>query len=188
MLVPDEELVKKVLEQNCDDSLKEIAARHSALFNKVYMKFAGPLNNVGMSRSDVFNDKESLFYQAIQSFNAKRQTKFTTYFVNFARWHFLDTINHTEQFKLVDDPNYFNHLQLEIRRDSSKFFLKLPDLIKRFPDRRIRKIFKDRYLQSSRPKRWRDIAAELNLSTQTCNKLHKRGIQLLKDYVKRVEI
>ncbi len=184
----DEELVNNVKDRDCSESLKIICERHSPLFNKIYTKYSGPLKGVGMSRQDAFDEKQVLFYQAIKSFNHNREVKFTTYFANFARWYFLNTINHTEKLPLVDDLSIFDHIQLEIRRDSSPFYLQLPSLIKQFKDKRIEKIYELRYLQPGRSKKWKEIATEMGLSMQTCSKLHKRGIDQLKTVIDKVEV
>jgi len=186
--LPDEQLVERIKNKSCAESLEVIVARHSALFNKIYSKFSAPLFAVGVSRRDAFDERIILFYEAAKTYSNDKKAKFTTYFANFARWHFLNRINHTQKLPIVDNRGAVDHIQIEIRRDYSPFFMQLPNLIKQFKDKRIQKIYTLRYLNPGKTLKWREIASEMNLSVQTCSKLHKRGIEQLKSAVEKIEV
>ena len=105
----DLELVNNVREDNCQDSLKELINRHSALCYNVYQKYGSTLSSSGVFFDDVVKEKDYVIYKSAMSYNPDRNTKFSTWVGNHARYHCLNLINQNQKYVAVNDStlNYF---------------------------------------------------------------------------------
>ena len=74
----DIELVNNVQEDNCQQSLKELINRHSALCYNVYQRYGNTLTSSGVCFDDVVKEKDYIIYKSAMSYNPEKNTKFTS--------------------------------------------------------------------------------------------------------------
>ena len=183
----DLELVNNVQEDNCQDSLKELINRHSALCYNVYQKYGSTLSSSGVFFDDVVKEKDYVIYKSAMSYNPDRNTKFSTWVGNHARYHCLNLINQNQKYVAVNDStlNYFiennevdsPQLQPQGRQDSLEYIF---NLLSQLRDKRIKKVFELRYLGSDGKESWSRIGENMSVSTQTAINLHDRGLKVLR--------
>jgi len=184
----DLELVNNVREDNCQDSLKELINRHSALCYNVYQKYGSTLSSSGVFFDDVVKEKDYVIYKSAMSYNPDRNTKFSTWVGNHARYHCLNLINQNQKYVAVNDStlNYFienneaagsPQPQQQGRQDSLEYIF---NLLSQLKDKRIEKVFKLRYLGDDGKESWSRIGENMRVSTQTAINLHDRGLKVLR--------
>lgn len=173
-LLTDDELVKKVKEEKCNESLKEIIRRHSALFNKIYQRHLPMLAAKGVDIQDVYNDRDFIIYDAIMKFNPEK-SKIITWIGVYTRYYCLSLVNKAN-----------NAIPIDIMKETAEQFKEnfssdyLFDILEGMRDKRIKKVFSLRYFSKTNKGSWKEIASELGVSNQTVLNLHKRGINFLK--------
>ena len=183
----DIELVNNVQEDNCQDSLKELINRHSALCYNVYQKYGSTLSSSGVFFDDVVKEKDYVIYKSAMSYNPEKNTKFSTWVGNHARYHCLNLINANQKYIAVDDStlNYFmenNHphpdsSQVQERQDTLEYIF---NLLSQLKDKRVKRVFELRYLGSDGKESWSKIGENMGISTQTAINLHDRGTKILR--------
>jgi len=182
----DIELVNNVQEDNCQDSLKELINRHSALCYNVYQKYGSTLSSSGVFFDDVVKEKDYVIYKSAMSYNPDKNTKFSTWVGNHARYHCLNLINANQKYIAVDDStlNYFVEnnesrigSQPQGRQDSLEYIF---NLLSQLKDKRVKKVFELRYLGPDGKESWSKIGENMSVSTQTAINLHDRGLKILR--------
>ena len=183
----DIELVNNVQEDNCQDSLKELINRHSALCYNVYQKYGSTLSSSGVFFDDVVKEKDYVIYKSAMSYNPDKNTKFSTWVGNHARYHCLNLINANQKYVAVDDStlSYFmennqphpDSGQSQERQDTLEYIF---NLLSQLKDKRIKKVFELRYLGGDGKESWSKIGEDMGVSTQTAINLHDRGTKVLR--------
>ena len=183
----DIELVNNVQEDNCQDSLKELINRHSALCYNVYQKYGSTLSSSGVFFDDVVKEKDYVIYKSAMSYNPEKNTKFSTWVGNHARYHCLNLINANQKYVAVNDStlSYFmennqphpDSSQSQERQDTLEYIF---NLLSQLKDKRIKKVFELRYLGGDGKESWSKIGENMGVSTQTAINLHDRGTKILR--------
>ena len=183
----DIELVNNVQEDNCQDSLKELINRHSALCYNVYQKYGSTLSSSGVFFDDVVKEKDYVIYKSAMSYNPDKNTKFSTWVGNHARYHCLNLINANQKYVAVDDStlSYFmennqphpDSSQSQERQDTLEYIF---NLLSQLKDKRIKKVFELRYLGGDGKESRSKIGENMGVSTQTAINLHDRGTKILR--------
>jgi len=103
-------LVNKVKLNNCNDSFNTLSSNYENFYFSIAKKYYNPLIKMGMTKEDINVEKDFILYKAIQSFDAKQKTKFSTWFCNCARYHFLNFINSNKKYVVFEDKtmDFFN--------------------------------------------------------------------------------
>jgi len=183
----DIELVNNVQEDNCQQSLKELINRHSALCYNVYQRYGNTLTSSGVCFDDVVKEKDYIIYKSAMSYNPEKNTKFSTWVGNHARYHCLNLINANQKYITVEDStlNYFvennepysDSSKVHERQDTLEYIF---NILSQLKDSRVKKVFEHRYLDEDGKKSWSKIGADMKISTQTAINLHDRGKKILK--------
>lgn len=188
----DIELIKNVKENACSNSFTELMSRHENLFYKICHKYSSSIKKSGSNIEDVTSEKMYLFFVSISSFDENKKSKFPTWLANQTRFHCLTkifsnknkfNIDNSETIDIIDSDFSFqkyNETQKKVNLNS------MLDLIKTSSDERIYYIFNRKY--SDNKVKWKHIAEELGVTTQTVLNLHKKGILLLKKNIKSNKI
>ena len=142
---------------------------------------------MGMSKEEIKSEKDFILYKAIQSFDAKQKTKFSTWFCNCTRYHFLNFINSNKKYVLnegLDVDVYLDRDILTVTDKNNDLLDYLSSLLSSFKDSRINEVYKLRYFSNSaKPVTWNKIAKKLNISTQTAINLHEKARVFLKNKI-----
>jgi len=90
-------LINKVKNNKDDDSIKELINRHSGIYIEMVNRYI-PDSIEGINKDDIIQDKSFCIYDAAISFNEDKNTKFSTYVGNLARWKCLNIYNKKMKF------------------------------------------------------------------------------------------
>ena len=184
----DIDLIKLIAEENCDDCFRELVSRHENLYYKICHGYMTALKRSGVSSEDILSDKMFIFYNSLSSFDPSKNVKFSTWLANQARFHCLNKISNTKNKFFVDNEEISPIIDSEISMEAFRkkpIKVNLDNILTAFSelsDERVSYVFKRKY--SDYKVKWKNIAEELGVTTQTVLNLHKKGISLLKRKIK----
>jgi len=172
-------LINKVKNNKDDDSIKELINRHSGIYIEMVNRYI-PDSIEGINKDDIIQDKSFCIYDAAISFNEDKNTKFSTYVGNLARWKCLNIYNKKIKFPQSNIGEIFNEKILQTS-DSNEIENKesiknIISIINKMTDKRARKIFNMRYNSGSKITPWKKIAKKLDLSIQGCINIHNKHL------------
>ena len=182
--IKDIELIDKVKEHQCNDSLKEIINRHSALCYDVYNKYSRTLKSNGELINNINLEKDYIIYKSILSYNPEKKTKFSTWLGNFTRYYCLNLINSEKKYVPVETTllNSIKEKEASAMHAAPSEEIKeyVSNLLDKMKDKRIEKVFRLRYFSDfAKRNTWVEIANELKISPQTAINLHNRGKKII---------
>lgn len=185
--IADLDLINKVKNSSDNEALKELALRHSGIYNEMIKKYYRHLVNTGVNPDDIISDKLYILYKSALSFDPAKNVKFSTWIGNQARYYCLNCMNKKSGTIAMENDNI--KLILEKKQVSENFdenILKeksdlIFSLLKRVKDPRIYQIYKMRYFSGRKLTPWSKISKKLQISTQTVINLHNKGKNLLKN-------
>ena len=177
-------IVKKIKNDNCSDSFKELSSGYDNFYFSIAKKYVYTLMKMGMSREDIKLEKDFILYKAVSSFDSNRDTKFSTWFCNCARYHFLNYINSNKKYIRADEKtiDFLNIKDTASSLDKDNDLIDyLKSLLLLFKDDRVCEVYKLRYFSDNEKlTTWGVIAKKLNMSTQTAINLHEKARVFLK--------
>jgi RNA polymerase sigma factor (sigma-70 family) len=182
----DLSLINKVKENQDTQSLKELINRHSGIYIDMVNKYLHN-NNSSINKDDVLEDKDFCIYDAAVKFDENKNTKFSTYVGNLARWKCLNIYNKNSKHpkvsisqKIEKDASCNSEIDfLEEQENIKRIF----HVIEKIKDERVKIIFKMRYGQGKKITPWKKIAKKLDLSIQGCINIHNKHLTEIKKYV-----
>ena len=187
----DMDLINNVKEKDCNDSLKELIAKHSGLCGSMFKKFsASSAYFSGVSMSDFLQDKDLLIYQAAKEFDHNRGVKFGTFLGNKVKYHCLKKITHNSKYVSCEDDTIEFMMQDQSKHDFSVRMQEeaayIMSILEKLKDKRIKQIFKLRYFSPQKKDRgWCAIGGKLHLSYQAVINLHHRALEFLKTKIEQ---
>ena len=180
----DLSLVKKIKSNNCNDSFIKLSSSYENFYFSIAKKYTPALLKMGMSKDDIKSEQYYILYKAISSFDAKQKTKFSTWFCNCSRYHFLNYINSNKKYVLSEEKtiDFFNNKDILLVVDKNSDMLDyLNSLLSSFKDKRVYDVYKLRYFSNNEKlTTWNKIAKKLGMSTQTAINLHEKARSFLK--------
>jgi RNA polymerase sigma factor (sigma-70 family) len=180
----DLSLVKKVKSNNCNDSFIKLSSSYENFYFSIAKKYTPALLKMGMNKDDIKSEQYYILYKAISSFDAKQKTKFSTWFCNCSRYHFLNYINSNKKYVLSEEKtiDFFNNKDILVVADKNSDMLDyLNSLLSSFKDKRVYDVYKLRYFSNNEKlTTWNKIAKKLGMSTQTAINLHEKARSFLK--------
>ena len=183
----DLRIVKKIKSDNCNESFIKLSTSYENFYFSIAKKYTPALLKMGMSKDDIKSEQYFILYKAISSFDAKQKTKFSTWFCNCARYHFLNYINSNKKYVLNEGLGvdvFLNKDVLTVTDKNSELYDYLSSLLSSFKDKRINEVYNLRYFSNSvKPVTWNKIAKKLNISTQTAINLHEKARLFLKNKI-----
>ena len=189
----DLELVKSVVLTGCSGCFCKIIDMHSNLFYKICSKYVYTLQNCGIPKEDVFENKNFVFLDSINTYDDSRGVKFSTWLANKSRFFCLNLINSRK--RIVNFTNEEIRLAIENKsfsqdedRKSKEDFSYVMFLLGNLKDKRIKQIFQLRYLEGSKRIKWKNIASKMSISVQTAINLHSRGVRVISTKIKSKEV
>ena len=183
----DLKLVKKIKSKNCNDSFIKLSSSYENFYFSIAKKYTPALLKMGMSKDDIKSEQYYILYKAISSFDAKQKTKFSTWFCNCSRYHFLNYINSNKKYVVSEEKtiDFFNNKDLLLVVDKNCDMLDyLNSLLSSFKDKRVYDVYKLRYFSNNEKlTTWNKIAKKLGMSTQTAINLHEKARMFLKNKI-----
>lgn len=183
----DLKLVKKIKSKNCNDSFIKLSSSYENFYFSIAKKYTPALLKMGMSKDDIKSEQYYILYKATSSFDAKQKTKFSTWFCNCARYHFLNYINSNKKYVFSEEKtvDFFNNKDILLVIDKNSDMLDyLNSLLSSFKDKRVYDVYKLRYFSNNEKlTTWNKIAKKLGMSTQTAINLHEKARVFLKNKI-----
>lgn len=179
-------LVKKIKDDNDEQALKELINRHSGIYMDMIRKFGSKSMSVTQV-NDMLDDKDYQIYQAALDYK-EDLSKFSTFLALKTKYICLTNKTQNKKNSIIvnfDDQEFKQeYLGDNPCEDSSKRELmkKVCFLIEDFPDKRVVKVFKERYFSTTngKLKPWKLIAPMVEMSIQGCINLHDRHLKEFK--------
>jgi RNA polymerase sigma factor (sigma-70 family) len=178
-------LINLVKESNCDASFSQLSKLYDNFYYSIAQKYASALLKAGMNRDDIKYEKDFILYKAVKSFDVNQKTKFSTWFCNCVKYHFLNFINANKKYMTAEENkiDFFNNKDILVSFDKNDELLNyLSSLLSSFKDERIKKIYELRYFSGGEKlSTWNSIAKKIGVSTQTAINLHEKSRAFLKN-------
>ena len=182
-------LINKVKKYKDEGSIKELINRHSGIYVDMVNKYI-PESNEGLNKEDILQDKDFCIYDAAIKYDECKNTKFSTFVGNLARWKCLNIYNKNIKFpqetldsdqKINLEPkNFYDEMsKIEEKENLNRVY----KAIKNIEDPRVEKIFKMRYKDNKKLTPWKKIAKKLDLSIQGCINIHNKHLNQIKKHV-----
>ena len=189
--IEDSHLIKNIQDKQDDEEcLREIIARHSGIYLDIVNQYCH--DNNSQLKKDLLRDKDFNIYQSAIKFDESKNTKFSTYLGNEARWICLNTYNKQRKRPTIE----YDEVILEKNPESQDYIQELIDselldkvftIISKNSDSRVYKIFSMRYITGRKNKvmPWKYISKKLNMSFQGCINIHNATITKIKDLINK---
>tara|TARA_Y100000361_G_scaffold69343_1_gene61204 strand:- start:8078 stop:8671 length:594 start_codon:yes stop_codon:yes gene_type:complete len=178
----DETLVQFIKSQeNTEECLDVLIQRHSGLCIEMINSFISQSYNESLRR-ELIRDKDYQIYCSALKFDPDRGSKFSTYLGNEIKWKCLNLYNKSKKRKTVpveeDVIEYFSYSNKNKEESNVDLFLNIISHAKKFPDKRIGKIFNLRYVvgKNNSVMPWRMVSNQIKMSIQGCINLHNTAI------------
>jgi len=122
---------------------------------------------------------DEVVLKAAASYRKGKKAQFNSWFTNHSRFFILNNIKKlnelghfipTENTELDILNNAFNKVHLDTNKDFKEHVFNLLD---NFGDSRLKVIFEDRFFGDKESRKWHNIAAKLNLSTQQISNIYR---------------
>jgi len=180
----DIELIKKIKNNQCDTSLKEIITRHAPLCFNIYNRYSKVLKANGELIDNISSEKDYIIYKSVLSYDPTRKTKFSTWLGNFTKYYCLNLINSKKKYVPMED-DILNSIRekeapLQSAKEGKEIQEFVTNLLNRMKDKRIKKVFGLRYAADFAKKNtWVEIGRRMKVSPQTAMNLHDRGKKII---------
>jgi len=184
----DIELVFKVKNEKCNQSLCSLIEKHSPLCNDIFGKYAESLMQSGVYLNDVYGEKDNLIYKAALTYKPEKKVAFNTWVGNICKYFCKTKISKGAKSKTIPVSSevldyYSTEESLTDKQDEMEECDKqrVLDILKENHDKRVVEVFKIRYFSGTRnPVTFKKIGEKMGISDQTVLNIHRKGIKSLK--------
>lgn len=184
----DVDFVNGVIKYGCSSCFIKLIDLHSSLFYKIAGKYTYALALYGISKEEIFDNKNFIFLDSIRSFDSKKKVKFSSWMGNKTRFFCLNILTSrnkimnysSDEIKKIIESQHHS----ENKDKQNEDFAYIMFLLDNLKDKRIKQIFHLRYLEKDRKVKWSIIAKKLNISVQTAINLHSRATKTLLTKIK----
>jgi RNA polymerase sigma factor (sigma-70 family) len=164
---------------------------HCKIYYKVIHKYFND-DKFLEKKEELIKDCKYHIYFAAKEFAPEKNTKFSSYLANKARWMCLNFFTAERKKKRMEDyptslspllesPSLLNEILTKER------FKKILDEISKDKDERVGEIFTHRYFSSKNNKltSWKEVSNKLSLSVQGCINIHNRFLRKLQSRIEK---
>jgi DNA-directed RNA polymerase specialized sigma24 family protein len=184
----DHELIERIKEGDFERSLAELTRRHTPLFVSVVNNLAKRFGN-WTTAQDVLADKHFVMFNSVKKYDPNRNTKFSTFLANEAKWSFLNKCQKEKRFNrhiLIPDDGQFEFVapleefNSDAPTDTMTYIFRT---LKQHPDKRVGDIYRLRYRSGKKNKvmPWHMVGDKMKLSAQGCINIHNKALNYIKD-------
>jgi DNA-directed RNA polymerase sigma subunit (sigma70/sigma32) len=181
----DSRLILNIKNESCNDSLKELIQRHSAICFSIGKKFS---NTSGIDLNELTDNRDWIIYSAALSFDDSKGSKFSTWLANQVKYFCLNLRNKTMKHKCVDTDsetlsfliNQY-HVPSHDRDNKKEIINTIIDFLDQVKDKNIKDSIYYRYLSNKdRILNYSEVGEILNVTPQTVLNWHNKFINLAK--------
>jgi RNA polymerase sigma factor (sigma-70 family) len=178
----DETLIKKIINKQCNESLKELTSRHSGMIFNIGKKYCSCCN---LDINELNDNKYWIIFNAAKSFNPKKGSKFSTWLGNQIRFFCLNFKNKNSKLIAVEDCHlefFINDLSKNENNANKKEIINnIIDLFNQISDTNTKNAIYYRYFHNKeRILNYSEIAEILNVTPQTVLNWHNKFIDFAK--------
>jgi RNA polymerase sigma factor (sigma-70 family) len=178
----DEDLIKKVIDNQCNESLKELVNRHSGMIFNIGKKYC---NNCNLDINELSDNKYWIIFNAINSYDPQKGSKFSTWLGNQVRFFCLNFKNKNSKLVPTEDSHleFFinNSFKLENNTNKKETINNIIDLFHQISDPNTKNAIYYRYFfNKDRILNYSEIAEILKVTPQTVLNWHNKFIEFAK--------
>jgi RNA polymerase sigma factor (sigma-70 family) len=179
----DIDLIERIKNEKCDESLKELASRYKPLCLSLVANFEWAFSRNLVDSEFLTENLELLVFSAAISFKKEKKVVFSTWLYHSIKFYFLRNIYREKKGAQITDEilkNFEKENQREIERVKNIKDLAEEKMLilKKLENKDIYQIFRLKY---SEPKKTqKEIASTLNIGVSKVSRLHSRGIAFLR--------
>jgi RNA polymerase sigma factor (sigma-70 family) len=178
----DEILIKNIVEDQCNDSLKELVNRHSGILFNIGKKYCSYCN---LDINELNDNKYWIIFNAAKSFNSTKGSKFSTWLGNQIRFFCLNYKNKNSKFLTIEDQFLEFFLNESSKKENSlnkkEIIHNIIDLFDNISDLNTKNAIYYRYFYNQdRVLNYSEIAKILNVTPQTVLNWHNKFINFAK--------
>ena len=171
-------------DKDTNKCLSELIQRHSGIYVNIVNSYV-PDNSLFVKKTDILEEKDYHIYQAALKYEDNHGTKFSTYLGNETKWLCLNTFNRAKRRPQLTSEEYIQEeafFQDPDTGEHQELINKIFELANNYPDPRVKRIFKMRYIDALTNKLtpWQKISSKLGLSIQGCINIHNKAIKVIK--------
>jgi RNA polymerase sigma factor (sigma-70 family) len=185
----DETLIKKVVINQCNDSLKELVNRHSGIIFNIGKKYCPSCN---LDIQELNDNKYWIIYNAAKSFNSDKGSKFSTWLGNQVRFFCLNFKNKNSRLIPTENEHlefFVNNLTKNENTSNKKEVLNsIIDLFNQISDPNTKNAIYYRYFYNKeRILNYSEIAQILDVTPQTVLNWHNKFVDFAKKKLTSLE-
>ena len=174
---------------NIDISLDLLYTLHGKIYYKIIHKYFNDEKYLEQKDELIKDCKYHIFFAA-KEFLPEKNTKFSSYLANKARWMCLNFFTAEKKKQKLEDSNgkpvseVPSILPELLNRER---FRKILEEIDKDQDDRVNEIFTYRYFDSKNNKltSWKEVSSKLSLSVQGCINIHNKFLKKLKGRIEK---
>lgn len=178
-------LIKKIKSKNCNESFVSLSSKYDNFYYSIVRKYYSILTQSGMSTDEIKYEKDFILHKAVMSFDKTKKVKFSSWFCNCVRYHFLNHINSNKRLVKTEEKMVDYFLAKDAVYEVSKHtetYSYIKSLLSSMKDKRIVDIYNMRYFSDSpNLTTWSEIGKALEISTQTAINLHEKARVFIKN-------
>ncbi len=176
----DIDLIKKIKNNNCSDSLKILVERHNGICFSISKKY---LNSPALNIHDIEQNKHWIVYNSVMSFDENKGSKFSTWLANQVRFYCLNTKNKSDKLTLTEDSvlEFLINKNIQDNRLQKEMLENIIDLFNQISDPNTKDAIYYRYFHNKdRILNYAEIADILKVTPQTVLNWHNKFIDFAK--------
>lgn len=177
----DNELIKNVIESNCNESFQRLVDKHSGLCFTIGKKY---VKSCGLDLNELNDNRYWIIFNAIKSFNSQKGSKFSTWLGNQIRFFCLNFKNKNKNHLCVQDEHleyFINKNTNENPKNKEEILNLIKDLFNQITDMNTKNAIYYRYFYNKdRILNYAEIADILKVTPQTVLNWHNKFIKFAK--------
>jgi RNA polymerase sigma factor (sigma-70 family) len=177
----DETLIKKVINNQCNDSLKELVDRHSGMIFNIGKKYCSSCN---LDINELNDNRYWIIFNAAKSYNSEKGSKFSTWLGNQIRFFCLNFKNKNSKLVPIEDQHlefFINDSQKYNKNNQKELVNTIIDLFNEISDPNTKNAIYYRYFHNKeRILNYSEIAEILKVTPQTVLNWHNKFINFAK--------
>jgi RNA polymerase sigma factor (sigma-70 family) len=178
----DETLIKKIIQKQCNESLKELSNRHGGMIFNIGKKYCVSCN---LDLNELNDNKYWIIFNAAKSYNPVKGSKFSTWLGNQVRFFCLNFKNKNSKLIPIEDSSlefFLNESQTKENKSNQKEFINnIIDLFNNISDPNTKNAIYYRYFYNKeRILNYSEIAQILEVTPQTVLNWHNKFIEFAK--------
>ena len=178
----DEKLIKKIVNKQCNESLKKLVDKHGGMIFNIGKKYCVSCN---IDLNELNDNKYWIIFNAAKSFNPQKGSKFSTWLGNQVRFFCLNFKNKNSKLVPIEDQHlefFINDLNKKNQLSNQKELVNtIIDLFNDITDPNTKNAIYYRYFHNKeRILNYSEIAEILNVTPQTVLNWHNKFINFAK--------